>query len=73
MRVGIEKGWNLKPADAIHLATADHFEVSQFHTHDLALQKYEEVTETHFPISGSRTGPAQQRSRDSGLPRGASE
>ncbi len=50
MRSALAQGWSLKPADAIHLATADHFKVSQFHTYDPALQKYQAITEMHFPI-----------------------
>jgi predicted nucleic acid-binding protein len=50
MRTAITKGWSLKPADAIHLATADHYQVTQFHTYDPALAKYKEITVTHFSI-----------------------
>jgi predicted nucleic acid-binding protein len=50
MRTALTKGWSLKPSDAIHLATADHFKVTTFHTYDTSLKKYEEITKTHFPI-----------------------
>ncbi|MCU1286783.1 MAG: hypothetical protein JWO13_3133 [Acidobacteriales bacterium] len=50
MRAGIPNGWNLKPADAIHLASADKLKVAAFHTYDPALSKYSELTETKFPI-----------------------
>ena len=50
MRTAIPRGWRLKPADAIHLATADHLKVSEMHTYDEELFKYQELTDTHFPI-----------------------
>lgn len=55
MRAAIAKGWNLKPGDAIHLATADHIKkggknVTEFHTYDEGLEKYEELTEARFKI-----------------------
>ena len=51
MRAGLARGWSLKPADAIHLATADRLQVSEFHTYDDAkLAKYQELTKTKFPI-----------------------
>lgn len=41
MRQGIEQGWgSLKPADAIHLATARRMEVSEMHTYDDRLLKW---------------------------------
>ncbi len=49
IRMGIEKGWNLKPLDAIHLATAQRMEVTEFHTYDLQLPRYS--NELGFPIS----------------------
>lgn len=40
MRQAITQGWgSLKPADAIHLATAQQLEVDEFHTYDDDLQK----------------------------------
>jgi len=55
MREGITKGWQLKPADAVHLATAAHFGVEQFHTYDQTLHKYSGLNEKmKFPI-----GPPQ--------------
>jgi predicted nucleic acid-binding protein len=48
IRLGIEKGWKLKPMDAIHLATAKFLEVAEFHTYDKRLLKYS--NEIGFPI-----------------------
>ena len=42
MRTAVEKGWSLKPADAIHLATADQLKVAEFHTYDEGLDKFSE-------------------------------
>jgi predicted nucleic acid-binding protein len=50
MRIAITQKWHLKPHDAIHLATADHYKVSKFHTYDDKLKKYEAITKTHFVI-----------------------
>jgi predicted nucleic acid-binding protein len=50
MRSAIPEGWSLKTGDAIHLATADHLKVTEFHTYDDKLDKYETITETHFKI-----------------------
>lgn len=41
-------GAGLKPADAIHLATADRVEVSDFHTYDIRLFQYGE--QLGFPV-----------------------
>ncbi|MBI4285081.1 MAG: PIN domain-containing protein [Chloroflexi bacterium] len=40
IRLGIDKGWQLKPLDAIHLATARRLQVAEFHTYDKRLLKY---------------------------------
>ena len=48
IRLGIEKGWQLKPMDAIHLATARLLEVTEFHTYDQRLLKYS--NDVGFPI-----------------------
>jgi predicted nucleic acid-binding protein len=48
MRLGITKGWSLKPLDAIHLATAKHIKCEEFHTYDDRLLKYS--NEVGFPI-----------------------
>jgi predicted nucleic acid-binding protein len=50
IRNALPEGWSLKPGDALHLATADHFKVSEFHTYDEGLEKYQKITETHFKI-----------------------
>jgi len=50
IRSAISEGWHLKPADAIHLATADRLKVSEFHTYDRPLDKYEKLTDTKFKI-----------------------
>lgn len=53
IRMGMEKGWQLKPMDAIHLATAKFLGVSEFHTYDKRLLKYS--SEVGFPIVEPRT------------------
>ena len=40
IRMGLEHGWSLKPLDAIHLATANWFECTEFHTYDSRLERY---------------------------------
>jgi len=41
MRQGIAQGWGLlRPADAMHLATAKRMEVSEMHTYDDRLLKW---------------------------------
>jgi len=40
IRLAIEKGWQLKPMDAIHLATAKQRQATEFHTYDKRLLKY---------------------------------
>jgi len=40
IRVGLPKGWSLKAADAIHLATAKRVKVAEVHTYDDKLDRY---------------------------------
>jgi len=45
MRQAIPEGWSLKPADAIHLATAKRRIVNEFHTYDTdRLAKFSKIT-----------------------------
>ena len=48
IRLAIEKAWQLKPMDAIHLATAKRHQVAEFHTYDKRLLKYS--NDIGFPI-----------------------
>jgi predicted nucleic acid-binding protein len=49
MRQGIAQGWgSLRPADAMHLATAKRMEVSELHTYDHRLLKWD--GHVPFPI-----------------------
>ena len=49
MRQGIAQGWGLlQPADAMHLATAKRMEVSEMHTYDDRLLRWD--GELGFPI-----------------------
>lgn len=48
IRGSLTRGWRLKPADAIHLATAEWLSntglsVSEFHTYDGRLKKFEQI------------------------------
>ncbi|MCH8195349.1 MAG: type II toxin-antitoxin system VapC family toxin, partial [Chloroflexi bacterium] len=40
---GMTRGWKLKPADSVHLATAKSLGVREFHTYDKQLSKYGSV------------------------------
>jgi predicted nucleic acid-binding protein len=40
MRLAMVQGWSLKPADAIHLATAEIAQTEEFQTYDSSLAKY---------------------------------
>jgi len=42
IRFAVTQGWSLKPADAIHLATATFMQASEMFTYDTALPKYSE-------------------------------
>lgn len=44
MRTALTQDWSLKPADAIHLATAKHLAVTEFHTYSRDLVKYKAMT-----------------------------
>jgi len=65
MRQAVEKGWSLKPPDAIHLATAKRRAVHEFQTYDTdRLSKYDAVvglkivqpTSDRLPFSPSAGG-----------------
>lgn len=43
IRDALPKGWSLRPADAIHLATAARHRVSEVHTYDTPLLKYKDL------------------------------
>ena len=43
MRTGLERGWSLKPKDAIHLATASAYGSTTLYTYDKSLWKYSEM------------------------------
>ncbi len=43
MRQAIEKGFSLKPADAIHLSTAQRLEIKEIHTYDPKWFKYKDI------------------------------
>lgn len=43
MRSGMEQGWRIKPADAIHLATASVMEVDEIHTYEPKWKTYAEL------------------------------
>ncbi len=49
IRMSVERGWSLKPFDAIHLATAQQLEVTEFHTYDERLLRF--TDELGFPIT----------------------
>ena len=44
MRRGIDSGWSLKPADALHLASAQWVSVSEFFSYDNGFDKYSDMT-----------------------------
>lgn len=53
IRDAVANGWKLTPMDAIHLATAKRLDVSEFHTYDQRLLKYEGPLD--FPIHAPQT------------------
>jgi predicted nucleic acid-binding protein len=54
IRKGIEQGWgNLKPMDAIHLATAQRLAVSEMHSYDERIKKWS--GHLGFPITDATT------------------
>ncbi len=42
IRFAVTQGWSLKPADAIHLATAVHMQAAEMFTYDSGLPKFSE-------------------------------
>ena len=48
IRMSVERGWSLRPYDAIHLATAQRLEVTEFHTYDDKLLRF--TGDLGFPI-----------------------
>jgi len=57
IRQGITQGWgNLKPIDAIHVATAQHIAVSEFHTYCHRIQAWN--GHVAFPIVEPQTPQA---------------
>ena len=48
IRTAVTKGWSLRSADSIHLASARWMQVSEFHTYELRLIKYS--NDIGFPI-----------------------
>ncbi len=54
IRGAIKRGWGLKPADAIHLATAQRVKVQYFHTYDTdKLKKFEQITALKIEVPKS--------------------
>lgn len=50
IRQAVAQGWNLKPVDAIHLATAQRMAVAEMHTYCERLQRWSD--KLGFPITG---------------------
>ena len=50
IRWALEKGFSLKTADAIHIATADRLGAKEFHTYDEKLYKFSKQTPGGFEI-----------------------
>lgn len=69
MRQGIDQGWGLlKPADAIHLATAQQMSATEFHTYDKRLLAWSgdagfPVIEPHTPQGVLDTSEARGKPR----------
>jgi predicted nucleic acid-binding protein len=54
IREAIKNGWGLKPADAIHLATAQRIQADYFHTYDIdKLGKFAKVTNLKIEVPKS--------------------
>lgn len=48
MREAVARGWSLRPADAIHLASAQFAQVRAFHTYDRRLFRFGDLLD--FPV-----------------------
>lgn len=59
LRETIAQGWKLKPMDAIHLSTARHERVKEFHTYDDLARYSAPGPKGEPPILGFKIGPPQ--------------
>ena len=67
IRESITRGWSLKPADAIHIATAQWLSrsgvaIAEFHTYDDRLCKFSEIVEFEIVEPYTDQPPSVQRS-----------
>ena len=69
MRLAVEKGFSLKPADAIHLTTAQRIELNEIHTYDPKWLKYQDLVKHKikepnterlpFPVEDDKAKPKE--------------